>query len=80
MAIPREVIPAEFTGDGAAFIDRLIINIDNELEKRSILPKFKVLPKRPVQAKQYYFIHAILPDITEEGIWIYKGGIWVLVA
>jgi hypothetical protein len=50
--------------------------LDNKLGE---IPRITDIPDKPIIGKLYYFLNAVSPTITDEGVWVYKSTGWVYV-
>lgn len=75
-SISNEQPPESFEEDQVEYISRLRVDINIALGQVQVLPPEFVLPLKAQNGTIKYFKTAILPEITEEGIWAYIGGIW----
>lgn len=76
MPIPVEQPPYDTDPELIAYLNRLVISINTQLEADGKLTKRTQLPSSPVEAKVYYFSVPIAPDITAKGYWVYEDGTW----
>ena len=76
--IPIEQPPEGTDADMADYIVRQLVTINTALQRNRFNPQY-VLPNKLFVGLVVYFGDAILPDITQEGLWLYKSTGWELL-
>ena len=65
--------PAEYS---KSYFTRILQKFDLALQDTFVMPRLTAVPTKPIIGKQYYFNNVILPNITAEGVWVYKSTGW----
>lgn len=60
-----------------SYLHRMFNRINTLFLQVHIFSPRKILPEKPRIGGVYYFSAAILPDITGEGLWLYKSTGWI---
>jgi len=79
MSIPNELPPSTTAPELSAYLTRLVVNINTELDNRRF-PKISVMPDKPVENKIYFFDNTVAPDITSRGYWVYLNSVWIEIS
>ncbi len=61
------------------YLSRMFVQMNIALDQTKDFDVLYVVPDKLRIGKLYYFGAAVLPDISGEGIWIYKSTGWVLL-
>ena len=62
-----------------AYLLRVLQRLETAIDGGMQMTLLTSLPAKPSIGKQYYFKNAILPNISGEGVWVYKSTGWVLL-
>ena len=60
----------------SAYLMRMFVSINNELNKTLIVPSYSVLPSRAQEGMIVNFLVEIQPEIPSAGIYIYHNNNW----
>jgi len=74
--ITIEVPPQEFNDAEREYLVRQLVKINTALMQSNYFPPRYTLPAKSKPGEVVYFAAAILPDITGEGLWLYKTTGW----
>jgi hypothetical protein len=77
--MPIEMPPSTFD-DMSDYLIRQWEAVNTSLFTTQIYEPRTIPPIKPRIGQVIYFPAAILPDITEEGLWLYKSTGWTLIA
>ena len=61
----------------AEYLGRQFATIERTLSIQQKPPLLSQVPLKPTVGKAYYFVAALSPEITAEGLWLYKSTGWV---
>ena len=74
--IPIEQPPVGTDDMLTEYLTRMFINTDIALRKDNYFVPQYVMPDKLQVGRTYFFGDAILPDIDQEGLWVYKSTGW----
>ena len=80
MRIPFEPLPQGMDLPIADYLTRMIANINTSFDVQHHFDVRNTLPNKYRIGDVFYFGQPILPDITEEGLWVYKSVGWTQIA
>ena len=61
----------------AEYLGRQFAALERTLSIQQKPPLLSQVPLKPLVGKSYYFTTALSPEITSEGLWLYKSTGWV---
>ena len=59
------------------YLNRMLVNINNALGQTSFNNPLYTVPDKLQVGRVYYFGAAVLPNISAEGLYVYKSTGWV---
>ncbi len=75
-SISSEQPPIDTEDNLREYLSRMFTGVNNALSQDNFNNPLYVMPTKFQVGRQYYFGAPVLPDITDEGLWIYKSTGW----
>jgi len=75
--VPQEQPPSLIDPELSGWLSRLMNSINDSIKTHNEFEPLGEIPTKYKAGDVYYFSQAILPDITDEGLWLRKSASWV---
>ena len=80
MAVALETPPLSADPELAQYLMRQLLEICTAMEGLRQFEPRNVVPEKPAVGLVGYFIAGAHPNITQEGLWVYKSSGWTQIA